>query len=394
LEVFAKEGSGKVQVQNRQKLNCRSTRYINGREYSKTFSSLREAITWKNVFHPSIPEKVIETAPVPNPVQQIRTRQNGEDLGYRFSDIWDLYKKLYITSLEKSTAVGRLSKEGFLSPLFNFKMVEITADLLDKFIARHKADVSVMKSGRRYNFNDELKCLKAMLNWYRENYDPFFINPVLKRHKTAGVIRKIEKRDKKMSAEEVLKFFEQLPPFWRDFAETQFYMAGRVGEVAGLQVSSIDFQQRVLTVKYVIAWARTSKHFDYLKDMPKNGEERFVFLNEKLFEILTRRVAHASGGYVFHDNGSPLSYRQIQYQYNHALKKAGLFPKFSSTHIMRHSMGTITRMVTGSMDSAQAVTGHKDIKMAQHYSSMPTDMNKNAVNDVNQFMRNLELSAK
>ena len=61
---------------------------------------------------------------------------------------------------------------------------------------------------------------------------------------------------------------------------------------------------------------------------------------------------------------------RIQYQYNNALKRAGLFPKFSSTHIMRHSMGTITRMVTGSMDSAQAVTGHKDIKMAQHYSSM------------------------
>jgi len=86
-----------------------------------------------------------------------------------------------------------------------------------------------------------------------------------------------------MSADEVLKFFEQLSPFWRDFAETQFYMAARVGEVAGLQVESVDFFERVIVVRHVAVFARTSKAFDYLKDVPKNGEERFIFLNDKLF---------------------------------------------------------------------------------------------------------------
>ncbi len=167
-------------------------------------------------------------------------------------------------------------------------------------------------------------------------------------------------------------------------------MAARVGEVAGLQVESVDFFERVIVVRHVAVFARTSKAFDYLKDVPKNGEERFIFLNDKLFEILSRRIASAKSGYVFHENGLPLTYRVIQYQYNHALKKAGLYPRFSSTHIMRHSMGTITRRVTGSLDAAQAVTGHKDIKMAQHYASMPTDTNKKAVNEVNLYMRNLE----
>src|SRR3989339_223511 len=76
-------------------------------------------------------------------------------------------------------------------------------------------------------------------------------------------------------------------------------------------------------------------------------------------------------------------------QFNHALKKAGLFPEYSATHIMRHSMGTITRKVTGSLDAAQAVTGHKDIKMVQHYAAMPSEANRKAVNDVERFMATL-----
>src|SRR3989339_1069740 len=170
------------------------TKYINGREYSKKFLLLKDAINWKNVFHPSLPEKVVEARSqlLPN----IKVRQNGEDFGYRLKDVWELYKKLYLPSLERSTALHRLAKEGFLYPLFEFKMVEITADLLDRFIESHKKDAIKLKS-RRYNFNDDLKCLKSMLNWYRENYDPMFVNPVLRRHKTVGVIRKLVKRDNK-----------------------------------------------------------------------------------------------------------------------------------------------------------------------------------------------------
>ena len=53
-------------------------------------------------------------------------------------------------------------------------------------------------------------------------------------------------------------------------------------------------------------------------------------------------------------------------------------------------MGTITRRVTGSMDAAQAVTGHKDVKTAQQYASLPSEANRHAVVDVNRFMKRLE----
>lgn len=57
---------------------------------------------------------------------------------------------------------------------------------------------------------------------------------------------------------------------------------------------------------------------------------------------------------------------------------------------MRHSMGTITRKVTGSADMAQAVTRHKDIQVAQQYASLPTEANKQAVNDVYNYLNELE----
>jgi len=57
-------------------------------------------------------------------------------------------------------------------------------------------------------------------------------------------------------------------------------------------------------------------------------------------------------------------------------------------------MGTITGKVTGSLDAAQAVTGHKDIKMAQHYASIPTEANKMAVNEVEKFMSQITSDGK
>ena len=248
-------------------------------------------------------------------------------------------------------------------------------------------------NGRRYTFDDDLKVLKAILNWYRQNYDPLFMNPVLPRHKTAGIIKPKKSKNKKMKPKEVIAFFSQLDIFWRDFAETQFYMAARVSEVAGLQVSSIDLLEHTITVCSVAVWDRVTKQFSYLKEFPKNGEERFVFMNKRLAEIMHRRIPHAKNGYVFHHNGEPLRYKHIQYQYNSALKRAGLFPEYSSTHIMRHSMGTITRRVTGSLDATQAGTGHKDIRMAQHYASLPSEANKLAVTEVQRFMFDLEKSS-
>jgi integrase len=371
-----------------------AVKYLNGKQYSKKFDTLRQAVNWRANFHPSVSECVIENkiknSTLSDFVQTSSVKLNGEDLGYYFRDLWKLYSEIYLQSLERSSMEHRLAKANFYEPLMDYKMVEMTATLLDGFMAQHKVEAIRAKS-KRFNFDDDLKALKALLNWYRENYDALFVNPVLPRHKQVGIIKKTVKKNKKLKPEELLAFFGELPSFWRDFAETQFYMGSRVSEVAGLQVGSVDLKEGEIIVQHVVVWSYKTKKFEYLKDCTKNGDISYASMNVRLKEIVKRRLECAVNGFLFHIDGEVPSYRQIQYQYNLALKKAGLADKYSSTHIMRHSMGTITRKVTGSADMAQAVTRHKDIKVAQQYASLPTEANKQAVNDVFSYLNNLEI---
>ncbi len=53
-------------------------------------------------------------------------------------------------------------------------------------------------------------------------------------------------------------------------------------------------------------------------------------------------------------------------------------------------MATITREVTGSLEATQAVTGHKDQRMAQHYASLSSSVQKKAVEDVEVFLKKLD----
>lgn len=371
-------------------------KYLNGKQYSKKFDSLMQALFWRNSFHPALPAKLLEArCEELGPrkklfIPKLHVKPNGEDLGYRFRDVWELYKELHLPSLEKSSMEHRLSKLSFYNPLMDYLMVEINASLIDRFMFDHK-EKAIKEKSKRYNFNDDLKCLKALLNWYRINYDAMFIVPILPRHKQAGLIKKTPMRNKKLKPEELIAFFSELSEFWRDFAETQFYMGARVSEVAGLQAECVDLKEMEIRVQYVCIWSNKTKKFDYLKETTKNGEISYASINKRIEEIMRRRLPLSQNGFVFHKDGEPLTYRQIQFQYNKALRKAGLADRFSSTHIMRHSMGTITRRVTGSVDMAQAVTRHKDIQVAQQYASLPTEANKKAVNDVFEYLNEIEL---
>jgi hypothetical protein len=305
-----------------------AVKYISGKEYSKKFDTLKKALTWRSNFHPSVADEVInnkvkDSFSLKSSITQERVKLNGDDNGYYFRDTWNLYKEIYLPSLEKSSQDHRLAKESFLYPLMDVKMTALTASLLDRFINIHK-EVAIRFKSRRCNFNDDLKVLKSILNWYRNNYDYCFINPVLPRHRNAGLIKKIKEKDKKMKPKELIAFFNELDLFWRDFAEMQFYMAGRVGEAAGLQACSVDFQEEQVMVKHTVVWGYADKKFDYLKEYPKNGEVSYVSMNQKMKQILQRRLPKSSSGCICHCDGEPLSYRKIQYAYNRALKHADL----------------------------------------------------------------------
>ena len=133
-----------------------------------------------------------------------------------------------------------------------------------------------------------------------------------------------------------------------------------------------------------------------------------VCLNGRMFSIFKSRWENRSKlpcqffrestrerlDFVFEVEGQPISYRSIQHHYNRALKKAGLFPKFRSTHILRKTMANIVRQELG-LDAAQAAGGWKSRDIVEKvYSDVPSKLSKVAVDRVEQLVANGNWSSR
>lgn len=301
----------------------------------------------------------------------------------------DNYLKCHVSSLEESSIRRCKQRADFFKEFAIYKMEDVSPFFIDD----QKKMVSLnLKKSRRYSFKEELKFLRAFCNWYQENYDHTFSNPVLKRHFKLGQIKEKVDKDKKVPAAELIKFFSVFEKsLYRDMAIVQFYLAARIQEVAGLQVKNVYFDEGSLDIKEVVVWGKDKKFFK-LKSRPKNGEIKRYYMSDQVREILKRRIDFLPRGcsFVFNDKANPLHYRQIQYYYNRALRRCGLSSRYSGTHFLRHSMATITRTVTGSLEATQAVTGHKDQRMVEHYATLPAQVQVNAVIQVEKYMSDLE----
>lgn len=369
---------------------------IKGERTTKCFETLREADHWKNTFNGASCQRTISPPElqIGPPLQQqvylpmIQQQPNG----LRFQEAFERYKEAVFPDLEDSTIDYKLQKERYFVPFFKYNINEVTPEMLDHYIKHLKAE-AIATSNKRYTFDKELSQIRAFFNWYRENYDYRFSSPLLKRHFALGKIKEKKERNVKMSGDEVMTFFNSLrthcPPVFYDLAIVQFFIAGRISEAAGLIKDCINIEERILTVKNVLVWERKTKQVKYLKPFPKNTEIRYCSIEDFIYECLTRRLASSPANckYVFEIDGRPLTYREIQYQYDKALEKCGLSEKYSGTHIMRHASASITRKITHSLDHAQAMTGIKDAKVLERYTGSPSDKQVEAVKMLSEFMR-------
>jgi integrase len=376
---------------------------IDRKMYSETFEKVSDAVQWRLTFHPLLTNSKVNLKSDKSTTlsKVIQSKPNGSDNRFSFGEVWELYKKQHFPTLEPQTVESRLKFAKYFFPdLMNFKMTEINPELIDVFLQKKVEEAKELGHGKRENFDNDLKCLKAFLNWYRENYDGLFVIPVLKRHYTAGIIRKVVKSKKKMNLKQVKLFLSSFRyDFWRDFAEFHFFLAGRCQEPGGLQWSNVDYENRTITITDVAIWGN-DKQFKRLKEKPKNGETRIVHINDRMMEILKKRELDVpkypcpffreSNGerlnFVFHFKGVPVSYRQIQHHYNKALKIAGLFPEFRSTHILRKAMANVVRSEMG-LDAAQAAGGWKSREVVEKiYTDVPDKLNVEAVEHVGKMI--------
>ena len=360
---------------------------INGHQYSKIFDSIREAQHWRNVFN--------------GKDDYVGTEKKTSTLDH----VWNRMKELHFPSLEISTRRIWERRWMHLSDLKEHHMEDITSTVINRWIDKKRKwftseEYAMLGRGfaGRCNLYNELNLFQTIFNWYKgedefEHESSGVSNPLRPRHRKMAFIKDTPKKpdDKKIPVEAAFKFFSALPELYRDLAMMQFYCAGRISEIAGIQISNLYLDQEYVLIKNAIIWCNTSKTFEYLKPFPKNREPRRVFVHSAINEIIQRRLklCHPGCNYLFHVEGKPLNYCTIQSNYRMAQVKTGI--PYTGTHCLRHGMATLARKVGGmGLDSVIAMTGHKDLKLADHYSKIDSEVQKstslNILNHINKLI--------
>ena len=195
-------------------------------------------------------------------------------------------------------------------------------------------------------------------------------NPVRKYHLDDAFVKEKPLKKKYLEPDELARFFENVQEgVYKDIAYFQLLTASRIQEVAGLQKSDIDLNKNQIEIKHVVMWGK-NKRFLGLKNTTKNGKSKLVLIGDiRLKSILKDNLNKGNSPYLFTINDEHLSYRSIQYEYNKALKKAGVQVD-ASTHFLRTTMAKMTNNTLGSIDAVQVVLGHDDIKMSRHYAGL------------------------
>lgn len=349
---------------------------INGKQYQETFATLFEAKQWRKTF---------------DGISYSKTSELTSELKSDFStlrEVWEVMQKHHFPTLATSTKTIWIRRYHLLKSIEHLPMDKITPSKLtawvNKTVEYFKSE-QYLESGRgnarRCNLNNELNLLVTIFNWYKQSEEfekeaMLLTCPVKTKHRKLGFIRPVPDKKKQIDLDSALLFFDYLPPLYRELAQMQFYCAGRIGEICGIQWSNIDMKNRRMMIKHTSIFHPSNKTFFELKPFPKNKEPRPVFITDEIMEILNKREAFRIRGndFVFHVEGNPLNYGTIQLNYREAQRKSGV--PYSGTHILRHGMAKLARKIGGGLDAVIAMTGHKDLKLADHYSKSDEDDQK------------------
>lgn len=346
---------------------------VRGKEYSKLCDTVREAEIWRNSFDPLA--EVKRTGDTPT-----------------LQELWEEYKKTEFPDMEVSSQETKKYQLAVLwDQLKDMELGQLTPAVISSAIENSKKKLP--KSSKRCNYNLPLDHLKSILNWYRKNEDYTFVVPIQERHYKQGTIKRIPAKRKSLDAQDCVKFLNTIDKrMYQNLALIQLLTGCRISEAAGLQVADIDFEKEFVEIKNGVVWSRYNRKFVELKPYTKTGEVKIVPLYSKLLiEALREQASQSPNGFLFcTSEGEPLSYRMIQFQFNKALKKAGLESKAASTHFLRHSAATFVRDVLG-LEAAQALLGHKDLRTTQIYAELPTRLIGDGIDSMTKTLEHLGL---
>jgi len=136
--------------------------------------------------------------------------------------------------------------------------------------AEHFKSEDYQESGRgragRCNLQNELDLIVTIFNWYKasEQFEKEALlqtSPARRKHRVLEFIKPLRGKKKQIDIQSAYLFFEKLSLLYRDLAQIQFYCAGRIGEITGLQWNNIDLKNRRMLIQQTCVFHPVKKTF-------------------------------------------------------------------------------------------------------------------------------------
>jgi integrase len=160
----------------------------------------------------------------------------------------------------------------------------------------------------------------------------------------------------------------------REMILTALRTGMRLGELKGLQWSSIDWHNRTITVRH--------SRCDLTKelDSTKSNRERHIPMDIDVERMLFGRKQHT--GYVFVDTaGQPFNNDRLIRRLEVECKKAGL--RKIGWHALRHTFASHLAMKGVPLNMVQQLLGHSTITTTMRYAHLAPSMLRTAIDLMN-----------
>ena len=259
------------------------------------------------------------------------------------------------------------------SPLAQVKMSELKGAKVVEWIDWLKKKPTAQFQMRK-SFIEELKSLRAVLNWYKNFLNEDFNVPITKKHKQLCFLRPKPRRrpDYFIKPEDAKRWVEWLKEhrshkmYWK-LAYFMLLTGTRVSEACGVKWDAVDLDRGMIRIIRRVSWGRTNKA-PTLDDVTKTASSaRLIVLPKRLQTVFCQMKKEAVSDIVFTDpEGGLLKYNAIQSAFNAGFVALGL--PWRSTHICRHTFATLALMTTKNLSAVQASLGHAEQRTTQVYA--------------------------
>jgi len=189
-------------------------------------------------------------------------------------------------------------------------------------------------------------------------------------------LKKVDAEREILTVEEVKKLFvPDWKPIWKNKV---IYKMNRLAACTGMRIGEV----RGLRGEYVfddyifVCGQYTPKGY---KKHTKTKHNRNIPITPSMRNELEELLAANGNGFVFSENGgeSPVTVTRITRRFDAALKKIGIDRKEKlrrnlSFHCWRHFLNTLLRMSNVVDSKVQKVTGHRSLRMTEHYTHFDT----------------------